>query len=366
MKTLLIIPVLLTMLGAMSGVVAQTCVTPPSGMVGWWPGDGNTDDISGNNNNGTWMGDSDYTDPGKVDEAFTFDGSNYVEVTNNNGLFEPAHVTVDAWVRANGSPGQFKYIVAKGANGCNSGATYALYTGRSEGLFFYIYDGATFVLSPGVLPGDIWDNAWHHVAGSYDGSNVSLYVDGVKIGSTQTDIDINYNLANRDLVIGKYLDPSMDNACGNPHSFTGDIDEVELFNEALSLSAIQDIYNAGSEGKCKTIEVDIDIKPGSYPNCMNINGHGVIPVAILGAERFDVEQIDPVTLKFGGLSLRIRGNKGPYCPFEYSNDDEYLDMVCHFEDDVDNWDPGDGEATLSGELEDGTPFEGTDSICVVP
>jgi hypothetical protein len=53
------------------------------------------------------------------------------------------------------------------------------------------------------------------------------------------------------------------------------------------------------------------------------------------------------------------------CSVEYSNEDIYPDLVCHFEDDASNWQPGDGEATLTGTLLDGTPFEGTDSICVV-
>jgi len=114
------------------------------------------------------------------------------------------------------------------------------------------------------------------------------------------------------------------------------------------------------------LEILIDIKPGSDPNCFNSNGHGVIPVAILGSETFDVTIADQSSLLFGGLQVRVRGKKGPLCGLEYSNGDAYLDLVCHFEDDADSWDPGVGEATLTGTLFDGTEFEGTDSICIVP
>ena len=114
------------------------------------------------------------------------------------------------------------------------------------------------------------------------------------------------------------------------------------------------------------IEVDIDIKPGSDPNCFNIDGHGVIPVAILGSSDFDVSAIDLSTLSFGGLDVRVRGNKRPLCSTEYTNEDEFLDLVCHFEDAPENWEPGSDTATLSGELYDGTLIEGTDSICIVP
>jgi hypothetical protein len=114
------------------------------------------------------------------------------------------------------------------------------------------------------------------------------------------------------------------------------------------------------------ISITIDIKPGSDPNCFNINGHGVIPVAILGTEDFDVNEIDLASLSFGGLEVRVRGNKGSLCSLDYSNEDAYFDLVCHFEDDSSAWETGDGEATLTGVLFDGTSFKGTDTICVVP
>jgi hypothetical protein len=115
-----------------------------------------------------------------------------------------------------------------------------------------------------------------------------------------------------------------------------------------------------------TFEVEIDIKPGSDPNCFNLNGHGVIPVAINGAADFDVYDIDVDTLLFDGLEVRMRGRKGPLCSKEDWNVDGYLDMVCHFEDDPANWVGGGATAMLTGALLDGTPFEGTDSICIVP
>ncbi|MFX0145830.1 MAG: hypothetical protein ACFE9C_17325 [Candidatus Hodarchaeota archaeon] len=119
----------------------------------------------------------------------------------------------------------------------------------------------------------------------------------------------------------------------------------------------------------RVVSVTVDIKPGSDPNCFNINGHGVIPVAILGSADFDVTQVDVSSLMFAGLEVRVRGNKGPLCSFEDSNGDSFLDLVCHFEDDAGAWVPGNATATLTGSLLaefGGTPLEGTDSICVVP
>jgi hypothetical protein len=124
------------------------------------------------------------------------------------------------------------------------------------------------------------------------------------------------------------------------------------------------------------IQIDIDIKPGSDPNCFNINGHGVIPVAILGSSDFDVTNIDHDTLLFNGSSVQVRGMKEKtMCHYEdVSGDftylegspDGYLDLVCQFEDDPAQWVTGQTEATVTGELNDGSQIEGTDSICIVP
>jgi len=109
-----------------------------------------------------------------------------------------------------------------------------------------------------------------------------------------------------------------------------------------------------------------DIKPGSDPNCFNVNSHGVIPTAILGSAEFDVGEIDPLSLTFDGLAVRVRGKRGPLCSEEDSNTDGYMDLVCQFEDDAEYWIGGGDTGTVTGVLFDGTEFEGTDSICVVP
>ena len=83
----------------------QTCVPPPPNMVSWWPGDGNTDDII-DGNNGTFVGNASYS-TGEVGQAFSFNGSNYVEVPDAANLdFAPdAPITIDMWVYRTGSAG---------------------------------------------------------------------------------------------------------------------------------------------------------------------------------------------------------------------------------------------------------------------
>jgi hypothetical protein len=140
-----------------------------------------------------------------------------------------------------------------------------------------------------------------------------------------------------------------------------------------SLAVLVEIETEG------TIVAEIDIKPGSFPNCFNVNGHGVIPVAILGSADFDVTQINPTTLSFAGLSVRVKGNDNLQCSVEdVSGDfsggfegapDGYDDLVCQFVDDADLWSADTGTATVTGNLLvefGGTPFAGTDTICLAP
>lgn len=120
--------------------------------------------------------------------------------------------------------------------------------------------------------------------------------------------------------------------------------------------------------------VDIDVKPQSYPNCFNVNGNGVIPVAILGSADFDVNSVDTSTVLFNGSAVQVRGKKQmTMCHVEdVSGDftypqgapDGYPDLVCQFVDDPAQWVTGQSEATLTGVLFDGTIFEGTDSVCI--
>jgi hypothetical protein len=86
-------------------VVAQDCVEPPAGLVSWWPGDGNTDDVFAGND-GTILGGMGFAD-GMVGEAFNLDGvDDGVEVPNTGGVFDVTRFSVAAWVFPNSDGGR--------------------------------------------------------------------------------------------------------------------------------------------------------------------------------------------------------------------------------------------------------------------
>jgi hypothetical protein len=116
--------------------------------------------------------------------------------------------------------------------------------------------------------------------------------------------------------------------------------------------------------------VDIDIKPGSDPNCFNNDGHGVIPVAILGSADFDVTQINPSTVELEGLAIRAVGKSNKLLAhIEDVNGDGFPDLVVKIEDTDGTFTSGAGTAAVTGNLLEefnGTEFQGTDFICIVP
>src|SRR5438093_276583 len=108
----------LIMIYAATSARLQSCVPPPTGMVGWWPGDGNADDISGYGNNGTLQNGATATATGKVAQTFHFDGNGQFVETSNSGalMFERSEpFSMDAWVRTS-TTARNLFITAKEQN----------------------------------------------------------------------------------------------------------------------------------------------------------------------------------------------------------------------------------------------------------
>jgi Concanavalin A-like lectin/glucanases superfamily len=194
-------------------------------------------DMSGNHNNAT-LGSTplpDVNDPTWIPRAFLgmpalhFGGSQFLTVPDAPSL-DSAQVTLAAIVRAPSSPGAYSYIASKGAFRC-SAASYGLYTGATGGLSFYVSNGAySYTLSPDAGT-SVWDGKWHMVVGTFDGSTVRLYVDGVQVGTgTPSTITIQYGLPDgNQFSIGDYLGP-----CPTSLGFVGDMAAVAVLQGVMT------------------------------------------------------------------------------------------------------------------------------------
>jgi hypothetical protein len=213
-------------------------------LMGWWPmneGSGQVvHDWSGHGNNG-YLGSTpaaDANDPTWVKGVFLgsalhFDGNDMVSIPNSPSL-QPANLTVAAWVRSTGTPGLFKYILAKGATADCDHSSYGLYTSTDGGLAFYVSDSSRFYVSP-QSDLSVWDGNWHNVAGTFDGHSVRLYVDGMQVGSgTPAATTIDYTNPGG----GGFLGDFGGTACTGPLNMSGDIDGVQVWSQALPVDTI--------------------------------------------------------------------------------------------------------------------------------
>ncbi|MFZ1626983.1 MAG: LamG domain-containing protein [Candidatus Moraniibacteriota bacterium] len=209
-----------------------------SGLAGYWKLDENTGtsagDASTNGNTGTLTNGPTWT-TGQIGSAVTFDGSNdHVSVADSKSLDITNTLTIASWIKPTSvSPTGDKSIVRK--EGADYSDNYSLILGgggdAASGNIGFIYNSVGWrVFDSGYkLP----DTQWHHVAVTFNYSNTQLlfYVDGLLV-STKT-IVANLTTNTNALNIGMDV---------NNKYFSGSIDEVRIYNRALSVDEVSQLY----------------------------------------------------------------------------------------------------------------------------
>lgn len=239
--------------------VAQQCVPPPDGLASWWPGDGDAADIAGGNG-GTLLGGTTFA-TGLVVQAFSFDGmDDFVNVPPDPTLdFGTDDFTVDLWLNFSDLSGEQvvieKYIETfQNQTGIpRSGWGITKLSGNTLRLYGAI-PTPTAGLAPDVAV-PIVVNAWHHLA-IVRGSDVfTIWWDATPVVSGSITVDLDTTAS---LKFGHRGNPADTPGSLDTRGFylVGLVDEVEIFNRALSPGEILDIFTAGSAGKCKDAECD--------------------------------------------------------------------------------------------------------------
>src|SRR3954469_1507600 len=217
--------------------VSNTVPPPQSGLVaayGFNEGSGTTvTDISGNGNNGTVTNTS-WSTGGKFGGALSFDGtSSWVAIANSTSLNLTTGMTLEAWVNPSATGSLWRTTILKEQSG---GLAYALYantdTNRPSGHVYVSSEFDTRGTAAVAL------NAWTHLASTYDGTTLRIFVNGVQASSTT--VGGNIKTSTGVLRIG-----------GNSiwgEYFRGLIDEVRIYNRALSAAEIQTDMNTAVGG----------------------------------------------------------------------------------------------------------------------
>jgi PKD repeat protein len=231
---------------------APQCVAAPSGLVSWWSAEGNAHDIVGTNN-GSLQGTVSFG-TGESGQAFNFDGtSGHIRIADSISLDLTNALSIDAWIFPSAITNDFPTIVSKWDAVVVNQRSYALVLDVNRKVIFRLSPDGLEPGFPSNLLGTVISNLsvplneWTHVAGTYDGQALSIYINGI------LDNQANYTQGafsgTNDFAIGALVGGM---ASGQSvKQFAGSIDEVDLFNRALTASEIQIIFNAGSAGKCK-------------------------------------------------------------------------------------------------------------------
>jgi hypothetical protein len=218
------------------------CFGPPANRVSWWRGEGNAADSVGTSS-GTLVGGTTF-DLGQVGQAFRFDGvDDRVEVPNFGSF---TRFTVQAWAYREGATNTSESLVSyKEGDNPNCGFTLRLNEdGVSQRPRLWVHVNGIWPFTEATQPFPF--GRWTHLAGTYDGQEISLYVDGVLAAVTAAAGNMTQCNQKTGLGMRASLNPSY------PFFFPGLLDEITVFDRALSANEIQGLAAARSAGMCAT------------------------------------------------------------------------------------------------------------------
>ncbi|MBK8149448.1 MAG: hypothetical protein IPK58_14900 [Acidobacteria bacterium] len=268
--------------------VCRTCTQPPTGLISWWPGDGNPNDIR-QGYNGTVHGNPMPYASGLVGNAFAFDGTDdFVSIPAIPEMnFGTGGFTVEFWMKSNNSSRRMN-AVAFVPNYPISNLIFDFNDPDppSPGLWVYWNSNGTKAIFAGTS-GQYTNGQWHHIALTRIGTTLTLYIDGVAVGyetSSET-----FNLSSTTSYIGSGPGSAM---------WDGLVDELGIFGRGLEQAEIRAIYNAGNTGKCR---------PGLGKAYIPNGGDGTVSVIDIGTGTVDATITAPQ--QFGFVTIKNDGSK---------------------------------------------------------
>jgi hypothetical protein len=299
----------------------RTCTPSPSGLRSWWPGDGSASDIN-SSRNGIPEGSVTFA-RGTIGQAFQFNGSqsdgvNLGDVADFD--FTPtSSFTIEAWINISAlaiAPDDGQVIVALNYKCSNTTQVLAIQnTGKA---FFQVRDVNGFG-GLAISPSDVSLNTWHHIAGVREvtgsGKTVKLFIDGVLAAST-VDMSTGSLVNNGPDYIGRRF------PCAVNDPFNGLIDEVSIYDRALTDAEIQSIVNAGSAGKCNCSDITCpaNIMRSNDPNrCGAVVSY--LPPRGTGCGIFSCSPRSGSFCPVGTTTVTCTSTEGPSCSFRITVDD---------------------------------------------
>jgi hypothetical protein len=228
-----------------------------NGLVGYWPFNGNANDVSGNGNNGTVNGATLTTDRfGNSNGAYNFDGINSYIIANNTPNILTSNYSISIWFNSPISLCSNNVMLRSGdASNCGwQGFSVGPASPNNFGLIDVGNNNYAFV--PNYNCNNISINEWHNLVYTRQNMYSKQYIDGILVSSNSSS---HYDVAsNCPIFFGSnHLDQN-----GNSWNvFNGKLDDIAIYNRALSPQEIQQIYTPLSTYTWSTGDTTATITP---------------------------------------------------------------------------------------------------------
>lgn len=221
---IVIVPILIGLILGGSAIVAD-----PS-LLCWWKLDNDVKDSSSSGNNGTIVGTPTYVATGKLGASLKLNGTtDYINCGNAASLNTTDLVTLSAWVKPTTfGNSAYQTLISKGDH------AYVLAQTNTNYMQIAIYDGAWYQSNSAVVTSTMNDT-WHHVAGTYDGTQLRTYVDGEMVASLLHAGVIATNTY--------FLAIGTNSEYATTRLFNGEMDDVRIYHGVLPTSEIVKLAN---------------------------------------------------------------------------------------------------------------------------
>ena len=252
--------ILTTAILSLSGFAQVPNYVPTTGLVGWWPFNGNPNDESGNGNNGSVNGAALISDRnGQSSSAYNFDVNNWSFGSGGDNIYIPYNLsfnftdfTISTWVKRTSagstiSP-QSLSIIKRFQYGYNNpnGESWVLEVAHGTNSSGAVLYGAVIEQSPSPAYSfysqsnqTVPLNQWCNIIMTYSQNTINLYINNQLVG-TASDPTVTINtVGNSGISIGL-----SEQANGQWSPFDGSIDDIGIWNRALTACEIQDLYHS--------------------------------------------------------------------------------------------------------------------------
>ena len=246
----------LATLGLTAATLAQNVpnYVPTNGLIGWWPFSGNANDESGNGNNGTVNGATLTVDRyNNISTAFSFNGNSNIQIQNSTSLQVYSQLSISIWFKYTTLNNGINYLLQKGTGyGClNTGYHIAYDNDQGQAAFNKFISYGQNGNCAGIGDNSYLDSSWHNIIVVYHPpSNNKIYFDGLEVGNTSFCNSCTILNSNDILTIGG---PTNGLGFNLAYNWNGKIDDIGIWNRALTQQEITDLYNGANCANNTTI-----------------------------------------------------------------------------------------------------------------